>query len=795
MYSTPTRWLAMAIFLALAQGARADDDGSLPPPPRAMPPGEEMTWYLTLVVNGQRSQEVVPVIQRRGHYWVEAGALSRHRIHLPASVKSGLVDVNLLPEVKSRYDQITQTLQLTVPDDWLPRQTLLDDAARLNYQIATSTPGLLLNYDAYAQQSSGRNSNRYVATWLEQRFFTGSSYLSNTGTLRQSSGQDYGGENGYLRFDTFWRYSDDEKLISYQIGDVITNALSWSNAVRLGGIRISRNFSLRPDLVTWPVFNYQGSAAVPGSVDLFINGFKASSHDINAGPFTLINTPFINGSGEATVVTTDALGRQVSTTVPFYVANTLLREGLSDFDFSLGALRRDYAIRSNRYDSGAFSGIWRYGVNNYVTFSSHSELSNNLALGGIGTDIALWRLGTFSNAITVSRNQDGEFNGSGSQYTLGYSWLGPRFSVSLQHQQRSGEYRDLSVLNSDARLSKRSEQATLTATPFGARFGSFSVGYFDLTSPDDSRTRLANFSWSIGVWGNSSVALSMNKTLGDDGYSAQLQLTVPFASDNTFTASDQRNVDGDHSQRMTLSRSAPTQGGLGYNLAWSHGGDRYRQADVTWRADFATLQAGMYADNHDTTRWGEVSGSLIWMDNSLHATDKINDAFILVSTDNYPGVPVRYENQLIGTTNRSGHVLVPWVTSWYPAHLSIDTLGLPANIEVDKAEKRVAVREGSGALVRFPLHKTLTATLRLLDNHRQPLPPGSLVHDQISGQQAVVGYDGVAWLSKLSRDNDLRVQLPDGRRCRLHFNLPSSPESLASLGSQVCPLENTESAP
>ncbi len=750
-----------------------------------------MTWYLTVSVNGRRSDEVVPVNQRQGHFWVEAGVLSRNHVRLPQGQTSGLVDVNTLPGVTPHYDQTTQTLAITVPDDWLPEQTLKDEESRLDYRTATASPGLMFSYDAYGQQSSGGNHNRYVATWLEQRLFSGQGYISNTGSWRQFSSSEESNPDGYLRYDTFWRYSDDENLISYQLGDVISNALSWSNAVRLGGLRISRNFAIRPDLITWPVFNYQGSAAVPGSVDLFINGFKTSSHEVNSGPFTLINTPYINGAGEATVVTTDALGRQVSTTVPFYVANTLLRAGLSDFDLSMGALRRDYGWRSNHYDSAAASGIWRYGLNDSLTFSSHSEIGDDLQLAGIGTDIALWRFGTLTNAVAWSRNQDGEFSGEGNQYTVGYSWLAPSFSLSLQHQQRSGDYRDLSVLGSDSELSKRSEQISATVSPFGARFGSLSAGYFDLTAPDDSRTRLLNLSWSMGMWHNSNISLSMNKTLGDGGYSAQLQFTIPLGFDSTFTASDLRDVDNEHSQRLTLSRSAPTQGGMGYNLAWSHGGDRYRQADLTWRGRYATVQGGAYADRNSTTHWGELSGSLIWMDNSLFATDKIADAFILVSTEKYPDVPVRYENQLIGKTDNSGHILVPWVTSWYPAHLSIDTLGLPADVDVVKPEQRVAVREGSGALVRFPINKTLSATLRLLDNGRQPLPAGSQVEDRVSGQRAVVGFDGEVWLSQLQPDNQLHVQLPDGRRCQLHFNMPAKTTDQVSLGSQVCPVTAT----
>ena len=91
---------------------------------------------------------------------------------------------------------------------------------------------------------------------------------------------------------------------------MVSNALTWSSSVRVGGIRLSRNFAVRPDLITYPLLNLSGSAAVPSSVDLFINGYKASSTQINGGPYTLTNVPYISGAGEATIVTTDALGRR-----------------------------------------------------------------------------------------------------------------------------------------------------------------------------------------------------------------------------------------------------------------------------------------------------------------------------------------------------------------------------------------------------------------------------------------------------------------------------------------------------
>lgn len=180
-------------------------------------------------------------------------------------------------------------------------------------------------------------------------------------------------------------------MLSYQAGDVVSDALTWSSSVRLGGLRFSRNFSVRPDLVTYPLLNLSGSAEVPSSVDLFINGYKASSTQINGGPYTLTNVPFISGAGKATVVTTDALGRQVTTSVPFYVSNTLLREGLSDFDFSLGALRNNYGIKNADYGAGAVSAIYRYGVSNWLALSTHTEDREGLTNAGIGSDISVGR--------------------------------------------------------------------------------------------------------------------------------------------------------------------------------------------------------------------------------------------------------------------------------------------------------------------------------------------------------------------------------------------------------------------
>ena len=121
--------------------------------------------------------------------------------------------------------------------------------------------------------------------------------------------------------------------LTFEGGDLVTRTLPWAGSVRLGGFQISRDFSVRPDIVTYPLPTFSGSAAVPSSVDLFVNGNHATSGSVDPGPFTLGDVPYVNGAGEAVVVTTDAQGRRVATSTQFYVANTLLRRGLDELGF------------------------------------------------------------------------------------------------------------------------------------------------------------------------------------------------------------------------------------------------------------------------------------------------------------------------------------------------------------------------------------------------------------------------------------------------------------------------------
>ncbi|MGE8065855.1 fimbria/pilus outer membrane usher protein [Pseudomonas sp. NPDC089569] len=754
--------------------------GDLPPPPSGMEAVADAQLFLELVVNQMNTGRVVAVEQRNGQFFVPAGALRETGMKLPQDIGAE-VNLDNLPGLRSEYDSHAQRLLLDVPPDWLPEQFV---GRRDVYPRtpALSSFGALLNYDLYLNDTD--DAGTYLAAWNEVRLFDSWGTLSNTGQYRRTLSGDAVNtlNNGYLRYDTTWRYSDDERLLTYEAGDLVSGALPWSNSVRLGGVQLSRDFGVRPDLVTYPLPQFAGQAAVPSTVDLFINGYKSSSAELQPGPYTLTNIPFINGAGEAVVVTTDALGRQVSTTVPFYVTSNLLQQGMSDFSLAAGTLRQDYGLRDFSYGQGASSGSLRYGLSDHFTLESHAEAADDLALGGIGGAVRLGNVGVLNSAISQSRF-DGE---SGQQLSLGYQYSSQRFSVSWQRLQRRDQYADLTrVDNPYSTLSKRSEQATLSLNL--DRWGSLGAGYFDVRAADDSRTRLLNLTWSKPLWRNSSFYLSANREIGDSNWAVQAQLVIPFDLRGSLAISSERSNSGQSQQRVNYSSAVPTEGGVGFNLGYAKGdGPDYRQADLTWRLQSVQLQTGVYGTRDAETRWADASGSLVWMDRQVFAANRIDDAFVVVSTDGYADIPVRYENQTVGHTDRNGHLLVPWTSAYYRGKYEIDPLNLPANVRSPNVEQRIAVRRGSGYLLEFPLNRVIAASLVLVDAQQQPLPLGSgVVHPQ-SGTHTVVGWDGLVYLENLQRQNNLQVTLADGKTCGVQFAADMDLDQIPLIGPLVC---------
>ena len=732
----------------------------------------EMNLYLELVSNDRPTGHVAPIRYKNNEYWVNtrdlaaAGIPSAPWQHQLSSSGDTDISLNMAKGVTVHYDSLAQQLKIDIPAGSLPEQNV-DLQEKRPFYPPQAGLGMLLNYDVYTRKNHEAGSS--ASAWSEFRFFSPYGSLSNTGIYRHAFSDGMSEEqNGYIRYDTRWQYSDEVRILTYEAGDLVTRALSWNNPVRIGGIQISKNFSVRPDIITYPLPRFSGTAAVPSTLDLYLDGYHTQGNQLNPGPFSVTTTPFVNGAGEAVVVTTDALGRQVSTAMPFYVTGELLKKGYTDYAASFGVLRRNYGIASADYGRLAYSGSLRYGLTDSLTLGTHVEGGKSLTVGGLGATV---RLGMFGVA-NASYSASSASGSRGRQWTGGYQYTNKNINVAAQLIRYSRDWRDLSTVGSWQRPYRQSMQIT-AGIPLG-RFGNLSGGILSITNDDDSTTRLTNLTWSITPGNFGTFYFSANKSGNDGNWSGFIQWILPFGQQNrdTVSATVTRNEQREYSQRFDYSRSVPTDGGFGWNLGYGFdsSGPNYRQADVTWRNDKMQMRGGFYGPENNNTTWGEMSGALVLMDKSLFAANMIQDSFVLVSTDGVPDIPVRYENNLIGSTDTAGHLMVSSVPGYYAAKYEIDPLNLPLDMQVPEVEKRVAVKGGNGYLMHFPVKRTLPVEIRLTDSNQKPLPAGSVAR-LASGKVSPVGMDGFAWFDDADPENHVTVSLPDGKRCHASFHI------------------------
>ncbi|USI71597.1 fimbria/pilus outer membrane usher protein [Sphingomonas morindae] len=754
--------LLLALGLVGAQAARATALPAFEAAPAEQP------LFVELVLNGQAGGDIVPLRLSGGGALVDAALLRKAGLSVAGE---GPVDVSRIRGVQSTYDAAGQTLRLDVSPEMLPTNHISPTARDRAQTVADL--GAMLNYDAYVQTADGATT---ASLWSEERLFGPYGTISNNGTLRTGTGV----RTGYLRYDTRYHYVDEAHALTFTAGDLITQSLPWTTSVRMGGLQIARDYQVRPDLITAPLPSFAGSAAVPSAVDLFVDGYRQQSAQVQPGRFVLDNMPVVNGAGQATIVTTDAVGRQIATTIPFYVSSTLLKPGLLDVSGEIGFLRRAYGLKGFDYGEAAASGTIRRGLTPQLTVEAHGEATKRFALGGLGIVFAPGRFGTINLSTATSRGGAR----AGTQWTVGYSYTARRFSISAEHDQRSNGYSNLSTFNL-AHFEGTRRADRVIATVNIPRQGSIGAAFIDGMTLAHAHTRIATLSYSRPIGRFASLFISCDHDFAQHSTSAQLRLIVPFGR-NSISAGITHDRGRGTLAQVDYARSVPSQGGIGLNatLAGNADGRMYGQGTATWRGSAVQVQAGGSFTPDSRSAWAGATGSLVVMDRSVFAANQVTDAFAVVSTGGVANLPVSYENQPIGRTDSHGRLFVPQVTAYHVGRFAIDTLNLSADQMAATVERRLSFRQGTGGVVRMTVRRVRSATVSLVGRNGRPLAAGGRV-TRADAADAEIGWDGIVFLEDIGAETDLAVITRDGR-CHAHVTLPAKASALAQIGPVPC---------
>jgi outer membrane usher protein len=414
-------WIATAgwTLAALACGPARADNAVVPDLPANPGLRGAITAPLQLEVfiNG-RSRKIIAEFRRLpdNSFAATRSELKDAGINAPGGRPDDVVRLDSLAGLKFRYDESKQAIYLDLPEALVAPQMFSATQTLRASGNARTDWGASINFDAFGATSQYSSANQRLNFGGASLSLDGRAF-SPYGTLLQSGviGTTAFNQSSALRLDTTWEYLDDKTLTAARAGDAVTSGLPWTRPIRIGGIQVAHDFGLRPDLVTIAAPTASGTAALPSSVDVYVNNYKIYTQEVDPGPFRIDGLPTISGSGSTSVVLHDVTGKEITQTLPFFVSSRLLKGGLMDYSVEAGYARTFYGIDSFSYDKNPIgSASLRAAFNDQVTFEGHAEGGDGLVNGGAGFVLNALDRGVVQGAVAGSHYS----GGSGFQLAL-----------------------------------------------------------------------------------------------------------------------------------------------------------------------------------------------------------------------------------------------------------------------------------------------------------------------------------------------------------------------------------------
>lgn len=661
------------------------------------------------------------------------------------------------------------TLELTVPPRMFAGRTLQTKPPG-QIEATPSPPGAFLNYDLTATHSDRTTTGSGL---FELAAFNGWGIGTSSAIARHS---DSSVNDSLVRLDTQWRRDHPASRRTLLLGDSVTQGTRYSGNVRFGGLSWGTNFELQPELVTMPLISMAGEATLPSTVEVYINDALRLRETVEPGPFDIDQIPVVTGSGQASLVITDMLGRQQVIARDFYASQSLLRRGLHDWNVALGAVREDYGLEDFAYGAGFAAATHRYGLSDRLTGTLHAHVSESHGQLGSGADWLIPGGGLASVAVASSLGDDAD----GWFYSLGLQRQGRRWSGGIEGQFTHDEFTRLGMGRGQP-LPSQQLRAFLSTS---GSVGSLSLSYTGQSHAhrDDIEFLTLRFSRRLGWGGLFNLSAAHYLDHGDNALTASF--SIPLSQPRTSARLAASWREDNQFATLGLRRNLPAGPGLGYDLQMRAGDGEFQRGAVFGQGDRGSWRLeGSHLNERFSTR-AQAAGGLAFINGRLLPSRTIQDGFALVEVADIEGVRVYADNQFTARTDARGHALVPRLRPYQRNRIRIDQADLPLDARIDALELEVAPYWRSGVVLSFPVSRSRDAFFRILREDGRPIPAGAQVYDR-HGDAWAVGHRGETFIAGLDERNHLEVRFGSSA-CEFELIVADNNEPLPDLGSVTC---------
>jgi outer membrane usher protein len=735
-----------------------------------------------LQFNGRPYGDAFILTDNDGNYYVEESWLERWEVVRPYPSSRQFSGKNYFavsdfPGATARLESQEMTLDVSMPPDLLPMRVV--DMRGDSGLTPTANFGAYMDYDWNYRRQSGAGLQTFTGLIRPVVFGPQGNLLANLlyRNMSGSSATRFDRQtNGLNVLDLTYTRDDPDKLRSIRIGDVVSSAGSLGRSLRLGGIQFATNFATQPTLITYPLPSFYGQTAVPTALDIYVNGQLSRREEVAPGNYILEDIPVVNGSGQMQIVTEDALGRQQLFVQDFYVSTELLREGLNDYSFNLGALREAFGLENFQYGDIAGSATWRHGLRDYLTLEGHLEFTDGLGVLAAAGQYQPSSGGILSAGLGISSGSVG----TGGQWLVAYQQADSFFSYNVRLSGTTNRFALVGIAEPLPALEFFASGGF--NAPIRGSIGA-AITHQDFRNRADRSIVSVNYSTSFKNRLSLSAVASYISAEEDD-FTFGVRFSMPFGENHTTSGGISTSR---HNTQVQLEarRSLPVGPGYGYHVSLNSSDSTYVNAGGIAQNEYGTASVAIRNSETGSEWQAGSSGSVASLGGMTRATRQIRDAFAVVNVGDYEGVRVYSENQVVGRTNKDGQLFIPGLRPYQRNQIAIEVDDLPLSARIGNLRSETSPYLRSGVIVQFDATEARDAIIHVVLPDGSPVRQGAVARVMGQKDYSPIGTDGRLYLHGLEQPSQVTVRW-NGSVCDFIVPKPGGTEVIPNLGKFVC---------
>jgi outer membrane usher protein len=703
------------------------------------------------------------------------------------------------------FDEHTLSLNISADPKLLP-SSAYSLGPRHTRPAATLAPSAFFNYAFDASRTDPALGTRLG--------FSGEGGWRAGNFLMQSNGATVwtaDGRRKFVRLQSSVTHDDVANLRQTVVGDFFTQSRDVSTGINLGGLSVSKVYSLDPYFVRFPTQSINGNVSLPSELEVYLDGHKIRTEQLRPGEFDLRDIVAFGGAQSVQLVLRDPFGRVQQLSYSFYFSDQPLQPGLHEYSYNFGAIRRHYGEASSNYGPAAFTIFHRYGLNRYATIGVRAEGTQQLRNIGPLLTLVMGNAGVLNLAAVHSQLAGSSGTATSLAYT--YQTRGWNFAVSVRHDGRN--YAALG--DPPVRTSRRNEgsvgasyqvagNGTVSLThsflsvrqDVSAVLPSAAQPFVTLPFPPRRATTLGYTAPLLSGRVSFSASIShVRDTVRGSRNEAFVGFTFLLDRNHSLSGNMRRDPDA-HSESLRLVKSQPIGEGVGYAIGMDHASDftgstSVLNSNIQYNAPAAMLRAEYNRTNAQQTAGDyrvSVAGNISYVGGQTAIGRPVTGSFGIAKVGEVSDVEVLVEGQTMGRTDNHGRVFLPTLNPYFDNEVSVNAGTVPLDYSLAAVSKKVSPPMRGGILVDFGATRMQAFTGKLLAQSSGKTGPvefrEAVLQFAEKPQTFMTGRGGEFYLENVKPGRYRGSVDVDGQPCGFELVIPASQETFVDLPPVTC---------